>query len=470
MPSFYNSRQMPLTPPEYSTGFHNSNCSGIQYQSHGYGAQQYSRQDEMMYDYIGRYTQPSAVIHQQQAYPSTVGVPPANRYNDATCLTLPPVRSLEQSLHADPYQRPPEYRQYEQRSQQKPKDEKPVGGVSAKLDYDMEWMTDFVATTAQQLYDFFTSPFQLADIDIIKSVQSSTPSKTSFRGWVNSVLCATRLPSATIVLSLRYLSIRMTRLQASSSPDRSENAIYRMLTVALIMGSKFLDDNTFINRSWADVSGIDIRTLNHMEREWLCDINWNLHLDPAESAGFNEWLDHWKQYEKNALSRGAQSLKLSPIDTNVQHHSPAHKSFSPPSAVMGYTPMSGIEHNAQSFQSGHHISAYAPYDPWLVRRSANDSSPNSAPHTGPTTPEYYGGPGTWAPLDSSAYAYSRRGYGFGQLSQSQHMAQPYTPFTPTYNQQNAWTGHSIHCSCGHCSRQQIPYWAGSHYGQQPIVA
>jgi hypothetical protein len=167
-------------------------------------------------------------------------------------------------------------------------------------------------------------------------------------------------------------------------------------------------------------------------------------------------------------------LKLSPIDTNVQHHPSGYKSFSPVSSMTGYTPMSGSEYNARSYQINHQTPAYTSYDPWVVRRSAYDSSPSSAPHTGPTTPEYYGGPGTWAPIDSTGYSLSRRAYGFSNPSQ-QPMGQPiapYTPFTPTYNQQNAWTGHSIHCSCGHCSRSQTqtPYWVGSHYGPQPIMA
>lgn len=443
----------------------------MQYQSHGYGTQQYGRQDDVVYDYNGRYAQTTAVVHQQPTYSANIGMQSSNRCNDTTSVTLPPVRSLEQSLHANPYQRPPEYRQYEQRPQQKQKEEKPVGGVSAKLDYDMEEMTDFVAEKAQQLYGSFTSHFRFANTDMINSVQTSKPSRTAFRGWVNNVLCATRLPSATIVLSLHYLSGHMARRQNMPHPEQSDNAIYRLLTVALIMGSKFLDDNTFINRSWADVSGIDIKTLNYMEREWLAELGWRLHIDPAEHNGFNAWMEHWKDFEKAKFDHGAQSLKLSPIDTNMQHHSPAHKSFSPASSMMGYTPMSGIEYNPRSYQNSHHTPAYTPYDPWLIRRSAHDSSPNSAPHTGPTTPEYYGGPGTWAPIDNSGYSYSRRAYGFNQISQS--MAQPlapYTPFTPTYNQQNAWTGHSIHCNCGHCSRQQVPYWVGSHYSQQPVMA
>lgn len=411
----------------------------------------YAHQDDIMYDYNSRYNQTTSAAYQQPAYSINAGIQMGSRHNDSATVTLPPVRSLEQSL--DAYQRPPEYRQYDQRTQQKQKEDKPVGGVSAKLDYDMEEMTDFVTEKAQQL------------------VQTSRPNATAFRGWVNSVLCATRLPSATIVLSLHYLSGHMARRQNMPQTEQSDNAIYRLLTVSLIMGSKFLDDNTFINRSWADVSGIDIKTLNYMEREWLAEIGWRLHLDPAERNGFNAWMDHWKEFEKARLDHGAQSLKLSPIDTNVSHHSPAHKSFSPASNMMGYTPMSGIEYNARAYQNNH-TPAYTPYDPWLVRRSAHDSSPNSASHTGPTTPEYYGGPGTWAPIDNSGYSHYRRAYGLNQMAQpiAQPLA-PYTPFTPTYNQQNAWTGHSIHCNCGHCTRQQVPpYWVGSHYNQQPIMA
>jgi len=375
-----------------------------------------------------------------------------SRY-DAAGLTLPPVRALEQSAHSDPYQHPPEYRPYEQRQQQKQKEEKPVGGVSAKLDYDMEEMTDFVAEKAQQL------------------VQTSRPSRSAFRAWVNSVLCATRLPSATIVLSLHYLSGHIARRQNMPHSMQSENAIYRLLTVALIMGSKFLDDNTFINRSWADVSGIEISTLNHMEREWLAELNWRLHIDPEEHNGFNAWMEHWKEFEKARLDHGAQSLKLSPIDTNVQHHSPAHKTFSPTASMMGYTPMSGIDYNGRAYQSRHHTPAYTPYDPWVIRRSAHDSSPTSAPQTGPTTPEYYGGPGTWAPIDNTGYSFSRRAYGYNAPAPAMTQAMaPYTPFTPTYNQQNAWTGHNIHCNCGHCARSQVPYWVGNQYTQQSVMA
>ena len=244
------------------------------------------------------------------------------------------------------------------------------------------------------------------------------------------------------------------------------------------MGSKFLDDNTFINRSWADVSCINIKDLNQMEMEWLAAIDYKLHRDPTEASGFNSWLQHWKDYEKRALVRGAQSLKLSPLDTNVQRHSPVHRPYSPQSTMSIFTPVPALDYNARPQHGQYHTPVYAPYDPYLVPRSATDSSPTSAPHTGPTTPEYYGGPGTWAPIDNGAYAYSRRNYGFGPMSQPvpQQLAQPhtqsapYTPFTPQHHQQNAWTGHNIHCNCGHCARQHVPYFVPPVYGQQMVAA
>jgi hypothetical protein len=427
------------------------------------------RQEEVSYDYSGRYTQqqaPAAVpIHQQQSYQS-MSMPPVSRFIESIGLPLPPVRSFDQPMISAPeqqYQRPQEYRphaHYEQHhTQPKPKEEKPVGGVSAKLDYDMEWMADFVSDMAQQL------------------VQRGKPSHHSFRTWVHSVLCATRLPSATIVLSLHYLSMRMTMLQEARQPPQ-EGQIYRLLTVALILGSKFLDDNTFINRSWADVSCIDIKVLNSMEQNWLEDIDYRLHRDPVEAQGFHTWLAHWKEYEAQKLAMGARSLKLSPIDTNVQRHNPVHKTFTPQLTHSAFPPPSAQEYySARSQQPQYHTPAWTPYDPWLVPRSAMDTSPASAPHTGPTTPEYYGGPGTWAPLDNGAY-YNRR-YGFTPLSQPQVQphAQPlpqsqvYPTLGHQYQQHTGWNAHSIHCNCGHCNASRHGTWfMSSGFGHQVAAA
>jgi hypothetical protein len=492
MPSFYNSRQLPLTPPEFNTGYQNSNCAGMHYQQHSYVAPQtMGRQDESGYDYNGRYAQPQVSApmptsmmhqHQQQSYPhATVNMPPINRYVDSTVgLPLPPVRSFDQSMvpASEPHYRQQDYRShYEPQQQPKAKEEKPVGGVSAKLDYDMDWMTDFVAEMALKMYDLCDSSISLLNIDIFKSVQPGKQVHEGFRSWVHGVLCATRLPSATIILSLHYLSTRMNMLSTSRQVVPQEGQIYRLLTVALILGSKFLDDNTFINRSWADVSLIEVKVLNQLELEWLMSINFKLHHDADEAHGFSMWLGHWKEWEAQSLARGARSLKLSPLDTNVQHHGAVHKSFTPQSTHSAFPPPSAQDYSARPAQTQYPTPSYAPYDPWVIPRSSQDTSPASAPHTGPTTPEYYGGPGTWAPLDNGTYTYSGRTFGFAPLSQprAQQHSQPhqsaanFTPFTPQYHN-NPWTNHSMHCRCGHCTQQHMPYFMAPGYGPQIAAA
>jgi hypothetical protein len=331
----------------------------------------------------------------------------------------------------------------------------------------MEIMTDFVTDMAHGMYDLFLSHICLADIDMMQSIQPHRPLPTSYRKWVHQVLCATRLPSATILLSLHYLSQRLTMMPATQEADY---VLYRTVTVALILGSKFLDDNTFINRSWAEVSGIPVQALNGLETEWLVAIDFKLHRDPNEPQGWRSWNDHWKDYSGARLGR---ANKLSPIDTTIQRQrslnqnkplppTPHQQTFSqPPAYEFGPKP------------SQYNAPAYSQFDPWLVPRSATDNSPASVPTTGPTTPEYYGGPGTWGAPEG----YSRRTmFGFPSLSQPQHQSQPhqqpqnYGPpaYTPQYNAP-AWNNHPVNCGCVYCSQRQPSYFMAPGYGPQTVA-
>lgn len=51
---------------------------------------------------------------------------------------------------------------------------------------------------------------------------------------------------------------------------------YRLLTVALMLGNKFLDDNTYTNKTWAEVSGINVAEVHIMEVEFLSNMKYNL--------------------------------------------------------------------------------------------------------------------------------------------------------------------------------------------------
>ena len=486
MPSFYPRnmpRQLPLTPPEFVPNYNSNGCGSMQYQQAPYSGQPGIRQQDEGYDFTDRYGQlsiavppmyPQAGTYLSNAPPSLP--PPSSYYEPLSATILPPMRVQNGSAISDAgmhQQRPQDQNQH---VNQQPKDEKPIGGVSAKLDYDMDCMTDFVCEMTQGMYDLLKSPICLADIDLFRSVQQGRPMPPSFRKWVHQVLCATRLPSATILLSLYYLSSRMTMLSTGSQYKNPELQIYRLTTIALVLGSKFLDDNTFINRSWSEVSGIPVADLNRLETEWLVAIEFKLHRDPAEQQGWCSWQEHWKDYQAQAVARLNRPAKLNPIDTNVQRPRSLNqnKPLPPTPLQQGYSKPPAYEFVPKPQQSQYNTPAYSSqYDPWLVPRSATDNSPASAPTTGPTTPEYYGGPGTWAPPEG----YSRRTmFGFPPLSQPPPPSQPhqqppnYGPpaYTPQFNQP-VWSNHPINCNCVYCAQRHPPYLMAPGYGPQTVA-
>ena len=316
------------------------------------------------YDYQQPYMQPPvapappAYQYSQSSYQHPNSLPPIqNYYEPMGAPILPPLRIQDHVSFADDYQRRLQSEQQAAREQQQQaqKEEKPTGGVSAKLDYDMDRMTDFVTMATESMYAYHNSPICLADIDLTRSFDHRMQSPPSFRKWVHQVLSATRLPSATILLSLHYLNDRVAKYP--DTVQSGENYIYRLLAVSLILGSKFLYDNTFINRSWSDVTAIKVAELNILEMNWLHLINYELHVDLAPNSGLQNWLDGWKKYDAVETAKQQQSARPSPIDTGVYRHSAYPDRFSPypashPASSRSYdTPSSArsSQYQSQSF-------------------------------------------------------------------------------------------------------------------------
>jgi hypothetical protein len=414
---------------------------------------------------------------------TTVVPPMSNFYKPLNGPTLPPIRNYEVGRPPTADQRQPNQAQrpyYPRERTNDKKDERPVGGVSAKLDYEMDTMTDFVAETATEMYALLTSKSVcFADIDIAGSITPRQPIPQGFRKWVHQVLSATRLPSSTILLAFDYLSVHMRIFQSSSKPlDASDSSIYSMLTTSLILGSKFLDDNTFINRSWAEVSGIDVAVLNRMERAWLAEVGFHLHREPE--AGFNSFLARWRGFEATASNMRGQR-KPKPINTGMpglpphrllNMYSPtAQSTFSQTSPPPAYNPGQP--------QSSYPTPSYR-CDPFPAGRASSNTSPASAPHTGPTTPEYYGPQSVWAPLPGN-FGFSRLPpSNFSQVvqaSQPSHAAQgpPLMSHPQNGNAMNMQypaplfaSGHGAECFCHMCNRQ---FMMAPHFGlPQPVVS
>lgn len=429
------------------------------------------RQD-LSYDYARGYNQHAAHLAGQAMYPHPAAyqnpqtLPPISSYYEPLrAPILPPLRaqgglSLDEELRLRMDQDQREQATQQQQQQSAAKEEKATGGVSAKLDYDMERMTDFVAEAAQGMYALHLSPICLADIDICRSIPSTVPVQPPFRKWVLQVLSATRLPSATILLSLNYLTVRL-RDHPPRSSSSSENQIYRLLAVALILGSKFLDDNTFINRSWSDVSGIRVSELNELEMEWLSAIDYDLHCDPNDPNGFSTWHSAWKEYELQA--KRTRPTKLSPLNTNIQRQQPMRDSHSP--YQQQYTKGFYAEFTPQSSRSS---STYAgtPYlsaDPW------NRSEPANSVDT------FYNARHRYPTLDELDHASARSSQECGRRSMYGGCALPLpsmntSSYVSPWNQPS-WANaqHPHGCNCMACSRHYMSYMPNAGYAAQTVV-
>ena len=470
--------RLPPTPPEYQPPYQTAESMASE-QGHYTATSNYpARHGHSGREFIERYSQGPTYASQhsmnmsaqsqahfsqmqgshdyRKAPPYVAHLPAQYQYaNVATAPTLPPIRARDDSV--DPIATQYRRQDVQTQTQKKPKDDMPSGGVAAHLDYDMDLMATFVAEMAQGMYAKFTSGIHLADIDLMRSVNPGSRPTPQFHKYVLQILSSTRLPSSTILLGLFYLSSRMRIVSESGEDTRSSGTVYRMLTTCLLLGSKFLDDNTFQNRSWADVSSIPVFELNKMELDWLKGFGWTLHGRMYhETEGFYMWREHWQAYEEDAqLAKVRESHKLAPLDTAVTRIQ--HSGRQPLMSPEGPIPL--------QYQRSSH------YDTQWVRPFISDYSPSSAPHSGPSTPEYYSD-GTWS---QAPPPYSRQSWAMSTTPAytSQRSQPPSYQHTPSYTHgysQSVWNNHGPSCTCSLCPKHSEHYFAyPTSYGIQPVA-
>lgn len=479
MPGMYTPQShLPLTPPEYLQPFNGCN-GGIQLNAHQFAmsSQGLSMSEKgPVYDYsvdsYGRKQMHSYPPAHGQSYPvaqpqvSYSGLPPpglthpAGRYFSVSGmpvpLPLPPQRRdlppLDDNYH---------HQRVESRKQEQPirqSEEKPVGGVSAHLDYDMEEMTEFVGVMAQQLcVPLGSLPSDCAsdanvDISVFQRSISDRALPPSFRKFVLQILSSTRLPSSTILLGLVYLRERMA-LPAPTTSARHDH-VYRMITIALLLASKFLDDNTFQNKSWSEVTGLPVAELNSLEKEWLMDIGWHLHVDPEGTKGFSQYKTMWDTWVRKNGPKAAIPA-LAPINANIRHNRSESVAFSPAPLYPSIQTYSHQHVNASdpSLQLPRPHHSHPSHESAYWYMSSGEHSPPSAPETGPTTPDGYsfGWSGPFGPQASMPH---HRPQGYSRLP----------PISSSYH--HTWVGGPA-CACSSC---QVPESYSLINFCQPVAA
>ncbi|KND90879.1 hypothetical protein TOPH_04543 [Tolypocladium ophioglossoides CBS 100239] len=139
-----------------------------------------------------------------------------------------------------------------------------------------------------------------------------------FRKWVYNVLSTTQVTQNVIFLALLFIY----RLKMSTPQIKGRaGSEYRLLTVALMLGNKFLDDNTYTNKTWAEVSCFAVQEIHVMEVEFLSNMRYNLLASKDEWEDWLVKLASFHEYYERALNLPASPIHI-PSPTNNAFNSP----------------------------------------------------------------------------------------------------------------------------------------------------
>ena len=128
----------------------------------------------------------------------------------------------------------------------------------------------------------FVEESRTTPVPITPLVPEAMPSM-GFRKWVTTILSTTQVTQNVVLLALMFI-YRLKRLNPGVKGKVGSE--FRLLTVALMLGNKFLDDNTYTNKTWAEVSGISVQEIHIMEVEFLSNMRYTLYASEAE---WNAW-------------------------------------------------------------------------------------------------------------------------------------------------------------------------------------
>ncbi|KAI9721145.1 MAG: hypothetical protein M1828_005251 [Chrysothrix sp. TS-e1954] len=249
------------------------------------------------------------------------------------------------------------YRQYDVHPPyEEPMKEKP----SSKAIHPYLQLPSTITTSKGSLAEFaaqvtclfwFESSSTLCQIEGFSSAQllanglvpEAQPS-TGYLKWVTTILSTTQVTQNVILLALLFI-YRLK--QANPSVKGKPGSEFRLLTVALMLGNKFLDDNTYTNKTWAEVSGISVQEIHVMEVEFLSHMKYDLYTSA----------ENWQQWHRQLGTFHMYFDRAAHIQRSITHrpsalHIPLNLP-SPPSSNAASSPYGPqLSPMASSFSNG----------------------------------------------------------------------------------------------------------------------
>ncbi|TRX91297.1 hypothetical protein FHL15_007902 [Xylaria flabelliformis] len=157
----------------------------------------------------------------------------------------------------------------------------------------------------------------------LPSLSRYTEPCPAYKKWVNSILSTTQVTQNVVLLALLFVyRLKKTNPRVHGNPGSE----YRLLTVALMLGNKFLDDNTYTNKTWAEVSGISVKEIHVMEVEFLSNMRYGLLTSKEQWQDWLQKLACYHRYcERARAEEATRQVQAAPV-----HLSPNQGRFTPP--------------------------------------------------------------------------------------------------------------------------------------------
>lgn len=142
-----------------------------------------------------------------------------------------------------------------------------------------------------------------------------------FTDFVRNMLNTTQVSKSVIILALLYIHRLKSKNPGLRGQDGSE---FRLFVTALMLANKFLDDHTYTNKTWSELSGLKLKDVTKMEIEFWLGLSSNIH---ASDADFRSWigtLEILAERRQLALSaHEAEKLRQAALrQQGFAHHAP----------------------------------------------------------------------------------------------------------------------------------------------------
>ncbi|KAL5002621.1 cyclin-domain-containing protein [Aspergillus recurvatus] len=153
----------------------------------------------------------------------------------------------------------------------------------------------------------------------------------AFQKWVSNILSTTQVSQNVILLALLFI-YRLKKFNPAVRGKKGSE--YRLMTVALMLGNKFLDDNTYTNKTWADVSRISVQEIHVMEVEFLSNLRYNLYASEKEWTQWHFKLGLFSEFVNHApVASDNETLPTPPVRLLSPNSGPARAQLSPTSST-----------------------------------------------------------------------------------------------------------------------------------------